>query len=33
MERFEIDNTYNGIFDEHDGAIRTLKKKITGMEL
>lgn len=32
MERFEIDNTYNGIFDEHDGAIRTLKK-ITGMKL
>ena len=28
MERFEIDNTYNGIFDEHDGAIRTLKKNL-----
>lgn len=26
MERLEIDNDYNGIFDEHDGAIRTLKK-------
>lgn len=26
MESFEIDNAYNGIFDEHDGAVRTLKK-------